>query len=552
MTELVLGLARHAETERRHPGASPGTHLLFSSLEASLARKCALRLLPADCYGGAVAHAARAAQDLLSEVDALILSLPPRPSDFGALALVRQMLGRRIPFVYLPLGEFPWGARFYRHLHHYLSPGDLVCFSSTADRAVYERLVASSPAQVSVLPFGIDPSPYQRASAQRSATRHSLRIADDEVVFVIHGRIEMEKNVHAAVALLSQLARGGHRCRLWLAGPSPGAPALPWGPRPLSALPRAGYWEVLAESLHSADPGLVWWWGSGSREQVAQVVGAADIGLNLTLARGENFGFATVEAMAAGLPVIGTDWGGLKDTIEHGVTGYRVPTVVTGAGAALDHYSLLYWAERLGGDPALRRRMGAAAAARVQDRYLVDQCTDALLDEVRDLLHGMGGSRAHRWTALGQRLFERYSVRIDASPGVLPRPLPPARPCDNDIIRAVLRPYGTRDQDIEPDPGSVFMFASVLLRSGPGEVRSADPAYPVSLDLGPAEAAVCALLQARGHLTYEHLTTAAGLPPGEVAAALRCLLAAGVVLQSPGGTTRHQHEEEKSTCGSWE
>ena len=71
----------------------------------------------------------------------------------------------------------------------------------------------------------------------------------------------------------------------------------------------------------------VLFWGNLPREGIPRVLGAADIGINLTLNRDENFGYSTVEAMAASLPVIGTDWGGLKDTIEDGVTGFRVPTV---------------------------------------------------------------------------------------------------------------------------------------------------------------------------------------------------------------------------------
>jgi hypothetical protein len=44
----------------------------------------------------------------------------------------------------------------------------------------------------------------------------------------------------------------------------------------------------------------------------------------------ESFGLAPVEALAAGLPVVGTDWDGLKDTVQDGVTGFRVPTTLAG------------------------------------------------------------------------------------------------------------------------------------------------------------------------------------------------------------------------------
>ena len=45
----------------------------------------------------------------------------------------------------------------------------------------------------------------------------------------------------------------------------------------------------------------------------------------------ETFGLAPIEAMAAGLPVIVSDWDGMKDTVTPDV-GYRIPTEMPRAG----------------------------------------------------------------------------------------------------------------------------------------------------------------------------------------------------------------------------
>jgi hypothetical protein len=171
---------------------------------------------------------------------------------------------------------------------------------------------------------------------------------------------------------------------------------------------------------------------------------------------------------------------------------------------------------------------------------------------VRSLPARSAPGRRHQWTPLGQRLVQRYSVRIETAPGLLPKPMPlNQRPADEPIVREILLPYGTRDSADEPDPRAVFMLASALVRSGPDQVTSRDPVYPVTFDFGSrAEAAVCAALETLGRLASEQLVALVGADPGEVLTALRRMLAAGIVVQSatdrpPDSST----EEDEESCG---
>ena len=50
----------------------------------------------------------------------------------------------------------------------------------------------------------------------------------------------------------------------------------------------------------------------------------------------ETFGIVPVEAMAARLPVVVTDWDGYKDTVRDGVDGFRIPTLAPQPGLAGD------------------------------------------------------------------------------------------------------------------------------------------------------------------------------------------------------------------------
>ena len=56
-----------------------------------------------------------------------------------------------------------------------------------------------------------------------------------------------------------------------------------------------------------------------------QALAAADLAISLVDNCQETFGLSLIEAMAAGLPVVATDWDGYRDSIRHGVDGFLVP-----------------------------------------------------------------------------------------------------------------------------------------------------------------------------------------------------------------------------------
>jgi glycosyltransferase involved in cell wall biosynthesis len=69
-------------------------------------------------------------------------------------------------------------------------------------------------------------------------------------------------------------------------------------------------------------------------------------------------GQVAIEAMLVGKPVVASDVGGLRDVVQHGVTGLMVPPSDPGAlAAAID---------RLLDDPGLRQRMGEAGRVRAR------------------------------------------------------------------------------------------------------------------------------------------------------------------------------------------
>ena len=63
---------------------------------------------------------------------------------------------------------------------------------------------------------------------------------------------------------------------------------------------------------------------------------AADVFVSLSDNIQETFGITPLEAMAAGLPVIVSDWNGYKDTVRDGVDGFRIPVIMPSAGTGTD------------------------------------------------------------------------------------------------------------------------------------------------------------------------------------------------------------------------
>lgn len=227
-----------------------------------------------------------------------------------------------------------------------------------------------------VIPLGVDVPAFANAPGDRAAARGALGLQAAETVFLFAGRLAFHAKANP-VPLYQALARlAAERPVVCIeAGVFPGDQAR----EAYRAAQRALAPTVRFITVDGTD---------GTRYR--QAWQGADVFVSLSDNIQETFGLTPVEAMAAGLPVVVSDWNGYQDTVRHGVDGLRVPTCLAPAGVGesmalrhalgadtYDRYigtaslatvveprALVEALGCLASDPALRARMGAAGRAR--------------------------------------------------------------------------------------------------------------------------------------------------------------------------------------------
>jgi glycosyltransferase involved in cell wall biosynthesis len=277
--------------------------------------------------------------------------------------------------------------------------------------------------ELPIIPLGVSCDALAPDPAARARWRAELGIGPDEVAVLHFGRLSFHLKAHPQplyLALQQAAARGGPRLHLILAGQfaNPGQ-----GER----------FRTLAQAFSGS---ITTHFVDGAHPDAGTVRSAADIFTLLSDNIQESFGLAPVEAMAAGLPVVGSDWDGLRDTIEHGVTGFLIDTMlpVPGAGVPIaqrhafglndySHYTASVAQATavdigkaadafasLAADRDLRVRMGEAG--RLRARTLFDW--SKVIGSYRQLIDELAAIR-RRGGELAQRPAERAAqpVRMD-------------------------------------------------------------------------------------------------------------------------------------------
>jgi len=184
-----------------------------------------------------------------------------------------------------------------------------------------------APSEVPVIPLGVECREFAFSPDERGGARAALGLGPKDVAVLFLGRLSFHAKAHplAMYRALERAARrrGAHAGRIVLI-------ECGWHANQFIA-------DAFTEARHRAAPsiGHVVLDGRKSDER-RRAWAAADIFCSLSDNIQETFGLTPIEAMAAGLPSVVTDWNGYRDTVRDGVDGFRVPTVMPAPGAGAD------------------------------------------------------------------------------------------------------------------------------------------------------------------------------------------------------------------------
>lgn len=244
----------------------------------------------------------------------------------------------------------------------------LLCVSE-ADRALGLSRGIGEPSAYRILRSGIDAASYLPANGARERVRRELGCAPDTILVGSVGNLKAQK----APLDFVETARRAHardpRLRFAFAGDGDLRPDVE---RAIAAAALGGVVRLL-----------------GWRDDVPALLAALD--LFLLTSRFEGLPRAALQAVAAGVPVVATDTGGIAEVITSGEGGVLVPVG--------DVEAAVRAVVRLAADPGERRRLASGARSRLGADFDIRRMLRDLEEHYDELLAAtvashLGGRRA--------------------------------------------------------------------------------------------------------------------------------------------------------------
>jgi len=267
----------------------------------------------------------------------------------GAVRVVATTHGHEVGWSMIPLAR---GV-----LHRVGESADVITYISEYTLRRFRRAFGTRARYVA-LPSGVDTAFFRPATpGQRHATRGVLGVGDAPLI-VCASRLVARKGQDQLIRVMPRVRSLVDGTRLVIVGTGPYGRTL----------------RALAADLPDADRGSVMFTGAVSRDELRDLVAAADVFAMPARTRGggldvEGLGIVYLEAQACGVPVVAGDSGGAPETVGDG------------GGVVVGGRDTEALAEQLGAllrDAPGRAAMGEAGRRGVEKRFAWDELGDRL------------------------------------------------------------------------------------------------------------------------------------------------------------------------------
>jgi 1,2-diacylglycerol 3-alpha-glucosyltransferase len=252
---------------------------------------------------------------------------------------------------------------------------DRVIAPSQGMQEVLTKLGVDSP--IHVVPNGVDLKPFKQSD--QTVDRSEFGFSKDDIVLIYVGRMGVEKNLAFLLRAFLGVAQAFSNVKLLMVGTGPEK-------------------ENLQYQAKLADPtgARVHFTGFVPYEQLPGYLAASDAFVTASVT--EVHPLSVIEAMAAGLSVLGISSPGIGDTIQDGVTGL----------IAQDNDIATFTAKmvRLVTCHEERQKMGQRALAEV-DQYDIENTTDLMIHNYQEVVD----QAVERKASLRKRFFRAFPRR---------------------------------------------------------------------------------------------------------------------------------------------
>ncbi len=238
------------------------------------------------------------------------------------------------------------------YMPNFCTAVDLVIAPSPGIARVLRRLGVESP--IKILPNGVEIARFQQA---QPAPRARYGFHAEDLLYIYTGRLAPEKNLPILLNAFTGAAQAVNNLHLLLVGDGPEAENLQKIARQSPAQARIHF---IGRVPYDEIPGFL-------------AMGDAFV----TASVSEVHPLSVIEAMGAGLPVIGAYSVGVGDTVEDGKTGLL--TQATPAAFAAQMTRLALQAD-------LRQKYGQAARA-ASHKYDINRTTEQVLEQYQRLIY---------------------------------------------------------------------------------------------------------------------------------------------------------------------